>query len=143
MRRHFIPLAAVAAAAALAATTSASAAPAQSAWAAQANKVCVVWLAKAKKELGTPVTAAQLYPFAVRAKALESAEYAVLARIPGRNASATAALAALRVDIAEIGSAITAANHNNAALFVQILKKYFNDHRPKVAFAAAGATKCG
>jgi hypothetical protein len=143
VRKSLLFLAVLTAATALATTTSASAAPAQSAWAAQANQVCVVWLAKAKKELGTPVTAAQLYAFAVKAKAFETAEYSVIAKIPGRDGSANAALAAMKVDIAEIGSAITAANHGNAALFVQILKKYLNDHRPKVAFAAAGATKCG
>jgi phage gp16-like protein len=137
-------LAALTASAALAATTSASAAPAaQTAWAAQANKVCVVWLAKAKKELGSPVTAAQLYGFAVRAKKLESAEYAVLAKLHGRDDSGAAALVAMKVDIAELGSAITAWNHGNAALFVQILKKYLNDGRAKSAFAIAGANKCG
>ena len=144
MRTRLLLLAAVAIGAAIAATTSSAAAPAsQSAWAAQANKVCVVWLAKAKTELGSPVTAAQLYSFALKAKRLESEEYGVLAKIPGRTDSGDAALAAMRVDIAELGSAITAWNHGNAALFVKILKQYLNDGRAKSAFAIAGANKCG
>jgi len=122
----------------------ASTAPAsQSSWAVQANKVCVVWLAKAKKQLGSPVTAAQLYSFAGKAKALESQERAVLEQIPGRTAAGTAALVAVQVDIAEIGSAITAWNQGKAALFVQILKRYLNDGRAKSAFAVAGANQCG
>lgn len=144
MRTRLFFLAAVAIAAAIATTTSSAAAPAsQSAWAAQANNVCVVWLAKAKKELGSPVTAAQLYSFAVKAKKLESDEYTVLAKIPGRTDSGTAALVAMKADIAEVGSAITAWDHGNAALFVQTLKKYLNDGRAKSAFAIAGANKCG
>lgn len=144
MRKHLLFLAAVATAAAIAASSSSAATPAsQSAWAAQANKVCVVWLAKAKHELGSPVTAAQLYGFAVKAKKLESDEYAVLAKISGRTDSGTAALVAMKVDIAEVGSAITAWNQGNAALFVKILKQYLNDGRAKSAFAIAGANKCG
>ena len=115
----------------------------QSSWAAQADKVCVVWLAKAKKEFGSPVTPAQLYSFAQKAKALETQELAVLVKIPGRTATGTAALQAMLVDINEIGSAITAWNHGNAAKFVTILKKYLNDGRAKSAFAVAGATQCG
>jgi hypothetical protein len=86
---------------------------------------------------------AQLYSFAVKAKTLESQELAVLERIRGRPAAGTAALAAVRVDIAEIGSAITAWNKGKPALFVQILKRYSNDERARSAFAAAGATPCG
>lgn len=122
----------------------AAASPAsQSSWAVQANKVCVIWLAKAKKEFGSPVTAAQLHSFAVKAKTLESQEMAVLEQIPGGAAAGTAALKAMKVDIAEVGSSITAWNQGNAALFVQILKRYLNDGRAKSAFAIAGANQCG
>lgn len=103
----------------------------------------MVWLAKAKKELGSPVTPAQLYGFALKAKKLESDEYGVLAKIPGRSDSGDAALAAMKADIAELGSAITAWNQGNAAQFVKILKQYLNDGRAKSAFAIAGANKCG
>jgi hypothetical protein len=141
---RLILFAAVAISAAVAATTPASASPeSQSSWAAQANTVCVVWLAKAKKEFGSPVTPAQLYSFAGKAKTLESQELAVLAQIPGRTEAGTAALAAMKVDIAEVGSAITAWNQGKAALFVQILKRYLNDGRAKSAFAVAGASRCG
>jgi len=137
----------VAASAAITAVSPAVASPAaptsQSSWASQANKVCVVWLAKAKKEFGNPVTPAQLYAFATKAKTLETQELAVLAQIPGRTAAGTAALQAVLVDINEIGSAITAWNQGNPAKFVTILKKYLNDGRPKSAFAIAGATQCG
>jgi hypothetical protein len=112
-------------------------------WAAQANQVCSIWTAKAKKEFGTPVTAAQLYSFAHKAKALESQELAALEKIKGRTAAGTAALAAVKVDIAEIGSAITAWDAGKPALFVTILKRYLNDGRPKSAFAIAGAGQCG
>ncbi len=121
--------------------TAAPAAP--SAWAAQANQVCSVWLAKAKKEFGSPVTAAQLYSFAHKAKTLESQELAQLEKIPGRTAAGTAALSAVKVDIAEIGSAIAAWDSGNPAKFVTILKRYLNDGRPKSAFALAGAGQCG
>lgn len=137
----------IAISAAIAAVTPAAASPtlsaSQSSWAAQANKVCVVWLAKAKKEFGSPVTPTQLYGFAVKAKTLESQERAVLMQIPGRTAAGTAALAAVKVDIAEVNSAITAWNQGKAALFVQILKRYLNDGRAKSAFAVAGANQCG
>jgi hypothetical protein len=146
---HWRPFlfAAVAISAATVAVMPAAASPkspaSQSSWAAQANKVCVVWLAKAKKAFGTPVTPEQLYSFAVKAKSLESQERAVLEQIPGRTGAGTAALAALNVDITEIGSAITAWKQGNAPLFVQILKRYLNDGRAKSAFAIAGAHKCG
>lgn len=103
----------------------------------------MVWLAKAKKEFGSPVTAAQLYGFAVKAKKLESQELAVLRQIPGATPAGTRALAAMQADVNEVGSAITAWKAGNAAKFIQILKAYLNDHRAKDAFAAAGATKCG
>jgi hypothetical protein len=136
--------AATAASVAVASVMPAAAAPAsQSSWAAQANKVCVVFLAKAKQAFGSPVTPAQLYSFAQKAKAIESQELTTLQQIPGRTDAGTAALNAVKVDIAEIGSAITAWNQGNAAKFVTILKRYLNDGRPKSAFAVAGATQCG
>ena len=49
----------------------------------------------------------------------------------------------MKVDIAEVGSAITAWNQGNAAAFVTILKRYLNDGRPKSAFAIASANQCG
>jgi len=131
-------------AAALTGASSAAAAPAaQSSWASQANQVCSVWIAKAKKEFGSPVTPAQLYSFAHKAKTLESDELAALTKIPGRTAAGTAALAAVQADIAEIGSAIAAWDHGKPAQFVTILKRYLNDGRPKSAFAVAGAGQCG
>jgi len=131
-------------AAALTGASSAAAAPAaQSSWASQANQVCSVWIAKAKKEFGSPVTPAQLYAFAHKAKTLESDELAALTKIPGRTAAGTAALAAVQADIAEIGSAIAAWDHGKPAQFVTILKRYLNDGRPKSAFALAGAGQCG
>ena len=102
-----------------------------------------MWLAKAKKAFGSPVTPAQLYTFAVKAKTIESQELGVLQAIPGRTSAGTAALTALKVDIAEVGSAITAWKQGNAAKFVTILKRYLNDERPKSAFAIAGANQCG
>jgi hypothetical protein len=141
MRRRLLILAALATCAAIPAVPPAAAAP--TSWAGQANQVCVVWLAKAKKEFGSPVTPAQLYGFAVKAKTLESQELAQLEQIPGRTAAGTQALAAVKVDIAEIGSSITAWKQGKAAQFVQILKAYLNDGRPKAAFAAAGAHQCG
>jgi phage gp16-like protein len=112
-------------------------------WTSQANQVCAVWLAKAKKEFGTPVTPAQLYSFAVKAKTLEAAELAVLEKIPGRSAAGTQALAAMRADVALVGSSISAFDHGDAKAFITILKKYLNDHRAKDAFAVAGAHACG
>jgi hypothetical protein len=141
--RHVLFAAAAVSAAIVAVAPAAAAPTSQNAWATQANKVCVVWLAKAKKAFGSPVTAAQLYGFAVKAKSIESQELVVLKQIPGRTAAGTAALTAVKVDIAEIGSAITAWNQGKPALFVQILKRYLNDGRAKSAFAVAGASQCG
>ena len=144
MRGRILLFAVVAINSAIVAVMPAGASPAsQSSWAVQANKVCVVWLAKAKKEFGSPVTPAQLYSFAVKAKKLETAELAVLEQIPGEATAGKAALTAMKVDIAEVGSSITAWNQGNAALFVQILKRYLNDGRAKSAFAVAGANQCG
>jgi len=131
----------------LAAAVSASAAPAaarsQSTWSQQADQVCSVWLAKVKKAFATPVTTAQLYAFAVKAKSLESGELSALERIPGRNATGSAALTAVKVDIAEIGSAISAWDKGDPTSFVTILKRYLNDNRPASAFKLAGADSCG
>src|SRR5258708_3427067 len=116
---------------------------ATSSWAVQANHVCAFWLAKSKKEFGSPVGVAQLYSFAGKAKALESQELSALEQIPGRGDAGTAALGAMKVDIAEVGSAIAAWNQGDAAAFVTILKRYLNDGRPKSAFAIASANQCG
>jgi len=123
--------------------TVASAGRTSASWSDQANQVCTVWLAKAKTQLGKPVTVADLYPFAVKAKALEASELAELQRIPGRSAAGTKALAAVRVDITEVNKAISAWKRGDKGGFVQVLKLYLNDNRPKAAFAAAGAPKCG
>ncbi|HXR12181.1 MAG TPA: hypothetical protein VN770_07795 [Gaiellaceae bacterium] len=141
--RWFLLVAAASTAALAAAMPTAAAPVSQSSWATQANQVCSVWIAKAKKEFGSPVTPAQLYSFAHKAKTLEMQELAALEQIPGRTAAGTAALAAVRVDIAEIGSAISAWDHGKPASFVTILKRYLNDGRPKSAFAVAGASQCG
>jgi hypothetical protein len=123
--------------------SAASAGRASATWSDQANQVCTAWLAKAKTQLGTPVTVAGLYPFAVKAKALEASELTALEKIPGRSAAASKALAAVRVDIAEVDVAINAWKRGDKAKFIQVLKRYLDDNRPKVAFAAAGAEKCG
>jgi hypothetical protein len=128
---------------ALPATAASTSSAAHDSWASQANQVCSVWIAKAKKEFGSPVTAAQLYSFAHKAKTLEGQELAALQKIQGRTAAGTAALTAVQVDIAEIGSAIKAWDHGKPAQFVTILKRYLNDGRPKSAFAIAGAGQCG
>ncbi len=136
-------ISAVLAASAVVPAATPAATSSSSKWASQANQVCVAWLAKANKEFGKPVTPAQLYSFAHKAKTLETQELAVLVQIPGRPAAGTVALNAVVTDINEIGSAINAWDKGKPALFVQILKKYLNDERPKQAFAAAGAGKCG
>ena len=112
-------------------------------WNAQANSVCTVWLAKAQKLFATPVKPAGLYKFAVSARALESQELAVLKKIPNASTAGTHALGVMRADIAEVSSAIGAADRGDSASFVRILKQYLNDHRIKAAFTAAGATRCG
>jgi len=127
----------------IAAAIPAAASAGSSSWAAQANQVCVVWTAKAKREFATPVKASELYGFAVKARSLESQELAQLAAIPGATPAGTKALGALRADVAEIGTAISAWDKGDKASFVQILKQYLNDSRPKAAFAAAGAGRCG
>ena len=138
------PLPIILAALATSAAALPGAAPAgQSTWTSQANQVCVVWLAKAKKEFAAPVKPSQLRQFAVNAMTLESAELAQLTAIPNPPASGVHALAVMRSDVAEVASAIAAWDRGDKASFVKILKAYLNDHRTKTAFAAAGAGKCG
>ena len=148
--RQALPHAAVAATCVLltllaaASATAAPAAPAtNSTWAGQADKVCSYWLAKVKQAFGTPVTTAQLYGFAVKVKSMESQELAQLQQIPGRDSTGTAALTAVKVDIAELQSSITAWDKGDPAKFATILKQYLNDNRPKSAFMLAGASDCG
>lgn len=120
----------------------ASAAPSDD-WSTQANQVCTVYVAKAKKLFATPVKPSGLYKFAKDVKALESSELAELTAIPGRSSSGTHALGVLKGDVGQVGLAIKAWDRGDKASFVKILKAYLNDNRPKVAFAAAGASKCG
>jgi hypothetical protein len=143
MRKLLVSLSLGALACAIVATAAPAAPVGSSTWASDANQVCVVWLAKAKKEFGNPVTAAQLYSFAVKAKKLEAQELGALRAIPNRTGAGTQALASLQVDVNEVGSAIAAYKAGNPQKFITILKRYLNDERPKAAFAAAGATKCG
>jgi flagellin-like hook-associated protein FlgL len=135
--------AAVVAASFMSATAASAAPAANSDWSNQANKVCSVWLAKVKQVFATPITTAQLYPFTVKVKSMESAELAQLEQIPGRSASGTAALGAVKNDLSELDSAIAQYKQGNATQGAVILKHYLNDSRPKTAFKAAGATSCG
>ena|SRR5438552_13179489 len=114
-----------------------------SSWSDEANRVCIIYTAKAKREFAAPVKPSELYGFAVKAKSLESQELAELAKIPGATPAGTKAIGALRADVAEIGAAIGAWDKGDKASFVRILKQYLNDHRPKAAFTAAGAGQCG
>ena len=141
--RSLVLISAVLVASAVTAGAAPAATPTSSPWATQANQVCVVWLAKAKKEFGSPVTAAQLYTFANKANTLETQELGVLSKIPKRPALGTAALNAVVADINELRSAIVAYDKGKFAQFKTTLTKYLNDERAKQAFAAAGATKCG
>ncbi len=141
--RSLVLIPAVLAASAVTAGAAPAATSTSSSWASQANQVCVVWLAKAKKEFGSPVTAAQLYTFANKANALETQELGVLSKIPKRPTAGTVALNAVVADINELRSAIVAYDKGKFAQFKTILTKYLNDERAKQAFAAAGATKCG
>ena len=141
--RYLVLISAVLAAGAVTAGAAPAATSSSSPWATQANAICVVWLAKANKEFGHPVTPAQLYSFANKANTLETQEFGVLSKIPNRPALGTTALNAVVTDINELRSAINAYVKGKPAQFVTILKKYLNDERAKQAFAAAGATKCG
>jgi hypothetical protein len=141
--RSLVLISAVLAACAVTAGAAPAATSSSSSWASQANQVCVVWLAKARTEFGHPVTPAQLYSFANKANKLETQELAVLVKIPGRPTAGTVALNAVVADINEVRSAINAYDKGKFAQFKTILTKFLNDERPKQAFAAAGATKCG
>lgn len=143
MRSLLVLISAVLAAGAVTAGAAPAATSTSSPWATQANAVCVVWLAKATKEFGHPVTPAQLFTFANKANTLETQELGVLSKIPKRPALGTVALNAVVADINELRSAINAYSKGKPAQFVTILKKYLNDERAKQAFAAAGASKCG
>ena len=114
-----------------------------SGWTSDANKVCVIWLAKAKQLFATPVKPSGLYTFAVSARNLESQELVELSKIPSAPAAGAHALGVMHADIVEVSSAISAADRGDSASFVRILKQYLNDHRSKAAFAAAGAKQCG
>ena len=114
-----------------------------SSWTSDANKVCVIWLAKAKKEFAVPVKPSGLLKFAIASRTLETQELAALEKIPNASPAGTHALVAVRADIAEISTAIDAGNRGDSATFVKILKQYLNDHRAKAAFTAAGASQCG
>lgn len=141
--RSLVLISAVLVASAVTAGAAPAATSSSSPWATQANQVCVVWLAKAKKEFGHPVTAAQLYSFANKANKLETQELGVLAKIPNRPSAGTVALNAVIADINNVRSAIVAYDKGKFAQFKTILTKFLNDERPKQAFAAAGASKCG
>jgi hypothetical protein len=140
VRGRLFLLAATAITAAVAAVTPASASP--GAWANEANTVCAVWAAKIKAEFGAPNTPALAYIFTRKAKTLESKERAALLRIPGRTPAGAAALAALKADIAELGSAVTAFDGGKVALFEQLFRRYLSDTRARDAFVAAGAKQC-
>jgi outer membrane murein-binding lipoprotein Lpp len=140
MTKLLLLTAAVAASAVLAG--SASAAP-RNDWSSQANQVCTVYVAKAKQLFAKPVQASGLYKFAKDVKTLETSEFNALDSIPGRAAAGNHALVALRGDIGMVVSAIHAYDKGDKATFVKDLKAYLNSTKPKVAFAAAGASKCG
>jgi hypothetical protein len=121
---------------------SASAAPAD-AWSSQANQVCTVYVAKAKKMFAKPVQASGLYKFAKDVRTLENSELSELNAIPNRSSAGTHALTVLRGDIGMVTLAIHAWDRGDKASFVKLLKGYLDSNKPKVAFAAAGASKCG
>jgi hypothetical protein len=121
---------------------SASAAPRDD-WSSQANKVCTIYVAKAKQLFAKPVQPSGLYKFAKDVKALETSEFNALNAIPGRSSAGDHAMLALHGDIGMVVSAIHAWDAGNKATFVKDLKAYLNSTKPKVAFAADGASKCG
>jgi hypothetical protein len=118
---------------------------AASSWSAQANKVCVVWQAKAKATFGAtpPKTPAQAYSFSVKAAAFEQAELSALEKIPNRTPAGARALSSVKVDIAEINVGIKDWRAGNKTGFVRVFIRWQNDHRPHRAFVAAGANACG
>jgi hypothetical protein len=121
---------------------SASAAPRDD-WSTQANQVCTVYVAKAKKLFAKPVQPSGLYKFAKDVKTLETSELNELNAIPNPSTAGTHALSVLRGDIGMVTIAIHAFDKGDKAKFVNELKAYLNSNKPKVAFAAAGASKCG
>jgi len=140
MTKILLLTAVVAAAAVLAG--SAAAAP-NDTWSSQANQVCTIYVAKAKQLFEKTVQPSGLYKFAKDVKSLETNEFNALNAIPGRSATGDHALVALRGDIGMVTSAIHAFDNGDKATFVKDLKAYLNSSKPKVAFAAAGASKCG
>jgi hypothetical protein len=141
MTKTLLLLTAVAAAGAVLAG-SASAAPRDD-WSTQANQVCTIYVAKAKQLFAKPVQPSGLYKFAKDVKTLETSEFNALNSLPGRSTAGDHALLALRGDIGMVTSAIRAWDTGDKATFVKDLKAYLNSTKPKVAFAAAGASKCG
>jgi hypothetical protein len=141
MTKTLLFLIAVAAAGAVLAG-SASAAPRDD-WSVQANQVCTIYVAKAKQLFAKPVQPAGLYKFAKDVKTLETSEFNALNAIPNRSSAGSHALVTLRGDIGMVASAIHAWDKGDRATFVKDLKAYLNSTKPKLAFAAAGASKCG
>jgi hypothetical protein len=121
---------------------SASAAPRDD-WSTHANQICTVYVAKAKQLFAKPVQPSGLYKFANDVKKLETSEFNALDAIPGRSSAGDHAMVMLRGDIGMITAAIHAFDKGDKATFVKDLKSYLNSNKPKVAFAAAGASKCG
>lgn len=134
-------LTAAVAAAALA-PAAASATPTDT-WSTHANQVCTTYVAKAKQLFAKPVQPSGLYKFAKDVKTLETSEFNALNAIPNRSSAGDHALVALHGDIGMVTSAIHAWDRGDKASFVKLLKGYLNSSKPKVAFAAAGASKCG
>ncbi|SRR6266516_6422058 len=130
---------------ALAGVLAGSAAAAADTWATRADAVCRTFVARARAELGTtaPKTLAQAHTFTVKATTLEAENLAALRKLPGRTPAGTRALAVLRNDIVEAKAALAAWNAGNTELFRRRFIAWANDHRPKRAFAAAGAHACG
>ena len=128
----------------VAAATAVAASAAQTSWATQADKVCTVWTAKAKKVMsgGPPQTAPAAYAFSVKAVALEQGELAALSSVPNPTAAGNRALRSVSVDIAEIRVGLKDWRAGNKAGFVRVYNIWQADHRPHRAFLAAGAKVC-
>lgn len=140
MTRTLFLTAVAAAAAVLAGSASAAS---RDEWSVQANQVCTVYVAKAKHLFAKPVKPSGLYTFAKDVKTLETSEFNALNAIPNRPGAGDHALVVLRSDIGMVTAAIHAFDQGNKAAFVKDLKAYLNSTKPKTAFAAAGASKCG
>ena len=115
-----------------------------SAWAKQADRVCSVWDAKAKKVLGTmpPKTSAKAYNFAVKVAALETGELAALKKIPHPTTAGAKALHATQADIAEVKAAIHDWRVGKRAALAKVYTAWVSDRRADNAFIAAGARGC-